>query len=134
MRGYAAAELPASAPIQIRLLGHTEAACDGRPLALGGAKQRAMLAMLGLRANATVSSDELIEGLWGEDAPASGVNMVQLYVSQLRRRLAVGRRVMRAATAVPLTNRRAIVLVSDRAGNVQQHIQLGPLLDEVWVR
>jgi len=42
--------------------------------------------------------------------------------------------VMRAAPAVPLTNRRAMLLVSERAGNVQQHIQLGPLLDQMWVR
>jgi hypothetical protein len=41
---------------------------------------------------------------------------------------------MRAAPAVPLTNRPTMLLVSDRVGNVQQHIQLGPLLDRLWVR
>src|SRR5215212_6109062 len=73
--------------IRIRLLGLVEASLDGRPVALGGAKQRALLAMLALHANAPVATDHLIEGLWGESAPASGAKMVQLYVSQLRRLL-----------------------------------------------
>ena len=56
--------------MQIRLLGHLEASVDDRPVALGGAKQRAVLAMLGLEANRSVTADRLIEGLWGEDAAA----------------------------------------------------------------
>jgi len=43
--------------------------------------------MLALHANAPVATDHLIEGLWGESAPASAAKMVQLYVSQLRRLL-----------------------------------------------
>ena len=70
--------------MQIRVLGHLEASVDDRPLALGGAKQRAVLAMLGLEANRTVSADRLIEGLWGEQAPASAPKMVQNYVWRLR--------------------------------------------------
>ena len=73
--------------ILIRLLGLVEVSLDGRPVALGGAKQRALLAMLALYANAPVTTDQLIEGLWGERAPASAAKMVQLYVSQLRRLL-----------------------------------------------
>jgi peptide/nickel transport system substrate-binding protein len=38
------------------------------------------------------------------------------------------------AAAVPLTQRRAVVLVSRRVGNVQHHPQLFTLLDQVWVR
>ena len=56
--------------MQIRVLGHLEASVDDRPVALGGAKQRAVLAMLGLEANRAVTADRLIEGLWGEDAAA----------------------------------------------------------------
>src|SRR5688572_31759165 len=70
--------------MQIRLLGHVEASTEDRPLALGGAKQRAVLAMLGLEANRTVSADRLVEGLWGERAPASAAKMVQNYVWRLR--------------------------------------------------
>jgi DNA-binding SARP family transcriptional activator len=62
-----------------------EASIDGREAALGGAKQRALLAMLALQPNAPVSADRLIEGLWGERAPSSALKMVQLYVSQLRK-------------------------------------------------
>jgi ABC-type transport system substrate-binding protein/DNA-binding SARP family transcriptional activator/DNA-binding beta-propeller fold protein YncE len=54
-------------------------------LSLGPPKQRAVLAMLGLRPGHTVSVDELAEGLWGERPPASAAKMIQLYVSHLRR-------------------------------------------------
>src|SRR4051812_49779165 len=40
--------------------------------------------MLGLEANHTVSADRLIEGLWGEEPPASAAKMVQNYVWRLR--------------------------------------------------
>jgi DNA-binding SARP family transcriptional activator len=71
--------------IEIRLLGLVEAHLEGQPLALGAAKQRAVLAILAVGANAPVSTDRLIEGLWGEDPPSSATKMVQLYVSQLRK-------------------------------------------------
>jgi WD40 repeat protein/DNA-binding SARP family transcriptional activator len=74
--------------MQIRVLGHLEASIDDRPVALGGAKQRAVLAMLGLEANRAVSADRLIEGLWGEEAPPSAAKMVQNYVWRLRKVLA----------------------------------------------
>jgi DNA-binding SARP family transcriptional activator len=71
--------------MDLRLLGPVEAFVDGRPVALGPPKQRASLAMLALDAGRTVSADRLIDGLWGDDPPASATKMVQLYVSQLRR-------------------------------------------------
>ncbi len=43
--------------------------------------------MLALQANATVSRERLVHGLWGDDPPATADKMVQLYVSQLRRLL-----------------------------------------------
>ncbi len=70
--------------VQISVLGHLEASVDDHLVALGGAKQRAVLAMLGLEANHTVSADRLIEGLWGEEPPASAPKMVQNYVWRLR--------------------------------------------------
>ena len=76
---------PRFSEMEIRLLGVTEASAGGRPIALGAAQQRAVLAMLALRAGTPVSVDRLIEGLWGEGAPSSANKMVQLYVSQLRR-------------------------------------------------
>ena len=54
--------------MDIRLLGPIEASLDGRPVALGAPQQRAVLAMLALQVNQTVSADRLSEGLWGERA------------------------------------------------------------------
>ena len=73
--------------MQIRVLGHLEANVGDRPVPLGGAKQRAVLAMLGLEAGHAVTADRLIEGLWGEEPPASAAKMVQNYVWRLRRAL-----------------------------------------------
>ena len=74
--------------MEIRLLGPVELELGDRPVTLGGPKQRAVLSLLALNANTTLSVDRLIEGLWGEEPPASATKMVQLYVSQLRRLLA----------------------------------------------
>src|SRR3954470_14304145 len=74
--------------MQIRVLGHIEASIADRPVALGGAKQRAVLAMLGLEANRTVTAERLIEGLWGDTPPPSAAKMVQNYVLRLRKLLA----------------------------------------------
>src|SRR3954465_12587818 len=74
--------------MQLHVLGHVEATVDARPGAVGGAKQRAVLAMLGLEANRPVTADRLIEGLWGEEPPASAAKMVQHYVWPLRHALA----------------------------------------------
>ena len=47
---------------------------------------------------------------------------------------AADRRVSDLAPAVPMTNARTVVLVSERAGNVQDHPQWFTLLDQMWVR
>jgi WD40 repeat protein/DNA-binding SARP family transcriptional activator len=73
--------------LEIKVLGTVDACIDGRSLALGGSKQRAVLAMLALRANRTVSADELIDGLWGDRPPRSAAKNIQLYVSRLRKAL-----------------------------------------------
>jgi DNA-binding SARP family transcriptional activator len=74
--------------IEIRVLGRVDAINDGRSLPLRRRKQRAVLAMLALRANRTVGADALIDGLWGERPPASAAKNVRYYVSQLRKALA----------------------------------------------
>jgi DNA-binding SARP family transcriptional activator len=66
--------------MQIRLLGLVEASHDGHPLALGGVKPRALLAILALHANAPLSADRLIEGLWGDRPPATASKLVQVLV------------------------------------------------------
>ena len=76
--------------MDIQVLGPLEASVDGRPVRLGGAKPRALLAMLALNAGSTVSTERLINGLWGEQPPATATKLVQVYVSHLRRTLAAG--------------------------------------------
>ena len=57
----------------------------GGPLAIGGAKQKALLAILLLHANEVVSSDRLIEELWGEQRPEQATNALHVFVFQLRK-------------------------------------------------
>ncbi len=70
--------------MRLNILGHVEASVDNRPIALGGGKQRAVLAMLGLEPNRAIAADRLIEGLWGEEPPQSAAKMLQTYVWRLR--------------------------------------------------
>ena len=74
--------------IEIRVLGRVDALVDGRSLPLREGKQRGVLAILALRANHTVSADELIDGLWADRPPASAAKNLQSFVSQLRKALA----------------------------------------------
>jgi DNA-binding SARP family transcriptional activator/flavin reductase (DIM6/NTAB) family NADH-FMN oxidoreductase RutF len=77
-------------PMEYRLLGALEARNEDRPVALGGAKRRALLAVLLLDAGRTVSSARLIDELWGDDAPASARKLIQIMVSHLRKVLPPG--------------------------------------------
>jgi WD40 repeat protein/DNA-binding SARP family transcriptional activator len=74
--------------MDVHLLGPVEVVSDETPVALGGPKQRALLAMLALEAGTTVSMERLIDGLWGDDPPATAAKLVQLYVSHLRKAMA----------------------------------------------
>jgi predicted ATPase/DNA-binding SARP family transcriptional activator len=75
------------AALEFRLLGPVEVSAAGRPLDLGGSKQRSVLALLLLRANELVPAERLIDHLWGESAPATAANTLQVHVSQLRKAL-----------------------------------------------
>jgi DNA-binding SARP family transcriptional activator/tetratricopeptide (TPR) repeat protein len=71
--------------MEFRILGPLEVRDDGRALDVGGAKQRSLLAVLLLNANQVVSTDRLIDALWGEQPPETAGKAIQIYVSQLRR-------------------------------------------------
>src|SRR5258706_14349267 len=60
-------------------------------LTLGHPRQRALLAMLAVRASRPVGRDELIDGIWGSDPPATAANCVHSYVARLRLVLEPGR-------------------------------------------
>src|SRR3954470_16511619 len=71
-----------------RVLGPLEVLAPAGPVPLPSAKQRALLAILLLHAGEGVSTDRLIEGLWGGDPPDTASKALQVHVSQLRKALA----------------------------------------------
>ena len=73
--------------IEFAILGPLEATRNGKPIALGGPRQRALLALLLVHANEVVSAERLIDELWGSDAPAGAAHSLQVYVSGLRKAL-----------------------------------------------
>src|SRR6266508_6085138 len=73
--------------IAFGILGPLEARRDGAPVELGTAKERALLAVLLLRANEVVSRDRLIDELWGDARPETAAHALEVYVSKLRRAL-----------------------------------------------
>jgi DNA-binding SARP family transcriptional activator/DNA-binding beta-propeller fold protein YncE len=77
--------------LEFRVLGPLQVASNGSSLTLGGTKQRAVLALLLLNANEVVPLDRLIDELWAGSPPNSAANIVQGYVSHLRKQLEPGR-------------------------------------------
>jgi DNA-binding SARP family transcriptional activator len=77
--------------MDFRLLGPLEVSEHDRSLALGGVKQRSLLAILLLRAGELVPTERLIDQLWGASPPATASKSVQVYVSRLRKALGNGR-------------------------------------------
>ena len=73
--------------MDFHLLGPLEVLHDRVPVQIAAGKQRALLAILLLHGNRTVSREQLIDGLWGENVPESAQKMVQIHVSQLRKAL-----------------------------------------------
>jgi DNA-binding SARP family transcriptional activator len=70
-----------------RILGPLEALDGERQLPLGGARQRAVLALLLLRGNETLTRDVIVDELWGDDAPPTAAKVLQNCVSALRKEL-----------------------------------------------
>jgi DNA-binding SARP family transcriptional activator len=81
--------------MEFRLLGPLEVVEHDGVLAVGGGKQRALLAVLLLHANEVVSTDRLLDDLWGSSPPATAPKSIQLYVSRLRKEFGEGRLVTR---------------------------------------
>jgi DNA-binding SARP family transcriptional activator/DNA-binding beta-propeller fold protein YncE len=73
--------------LDFRILGPLKVYERGRPLPLGGIKQRALLALLILHRNEVVSTDRLIDDLWGNELPSRAVKTLQVSVSRLRKAL-----------------------------------------------
>jgi YVTN family beta-propeller protein len=73
--------------VKFRLLGRLEASRNGEPIELGTRKQRAVLALLLLSANRVVSTERLIDELWGSSPPESARSALQVYIAGLRKAL-----------------------------------------------
>lgn len=73
--------------IEFRILGPLEVSAYGRVLSLGSRKQRALLGLLLIHANETLSRDRLIDELWGDDAPPTVGSALNVYLSRLRKLL-----------------------------------------------
>jgi DNA-binding SARP family transcriptional activator/tetratricopeptide (TPR) repeat protein len=73
--------------VEFRILGPLEAVAADRVITVAAPKQRALLAVLVVCANQLVTTDRLVDELWAEHPPSSATNLVQGYVSRLRRLL-----------------------------------------------
>jgi DNA-binding SARP family transcriptional activator/class 3 adenylate cyclase len=74
-----------------RVLGPLEVAYDGETLALGGPRLRSVLALLLLHAGEVVSTDSLVDKVWGEEPPRTATTSLQNCISQLRKLLGAER-------------------------------------------
>jgi basic membrane lipoprotein Med (substrate-binding protein (PBP1-ABC) superfamily)/DNA-binding SARP family transcriptional activator len=72
--------------VDYAILGSLELVADGRALELGPPKQRTLLVVLLLHANQLVTTERLVELVWGDAPPRTAAHSVQVYVSDLRRR------------------------------------------------
>lgn len=74
--------------VRVELLGPLQVRVDGRLVATGGPKLRAIAAVLGLAGGRVVGVDELLAAVWGEALPATARNTLQYHVGVLRKTLA----------------------------------------------
>ena len=89
--------------VRVVVLGSVAVERDGTPVALGGSKQRLLLAVLAAASGRSVSADALCEALWGDDQPATASATVQSHVSRLRRALRPEIQIGSAASGYSLT-------------------------------
>jgi len=77
--------------VRVEVLGSTRASLEGREVELGGAKQRAVLAVLAAHGGAVATSDRLLQEVWGEDVDPRRKRSLHTYISNLRAILDPGR-------------------------------------------
>jgi predicted ATPase/DNA-binding SARP family transcriptional activator len=81
----------------LRALGAVTICVDGEPVPVGGEKPRRLLAALILHRGTVVSTGRLMDVVWGDDVPETGLSTLQAYVSRLRRVLPSGARLVTEA-------------------------------------
>ncbi|MEV4548302.1 AfsR/SARP family transcriptional regulator [Nonomuraea wenchangensis] len=89
--------------VEFRLLGSIEAYVDGRPVDVGPARQRSLLAALLVEPDQPVSADQMVERVWGDRAPHQAKGTLRTYLSRLRAALAGEAEIARRAGGYVLT-------------------------------
>lgn len=74
--------------LNVALLGPLEVRIDAVPIAIGGARQHVVLAVLLLENGRVIPTERLVTAVWEGEPPATARVQVQICVSKLRRRLA----------------------------------------------
>jgi DNA-binding SARP family transcriptional activator len=129
--------------LRFELLGPLRALRDGVEIPLGPPKQRAVLAVLLLQEGRPLSYEGLVEAVWGGAPPVHVRNLVQKYVSGLRRALGGGPELTWTGAGYRLTGadigdlreRRRLVdaaLAARDAGEVRQAVELARRAEELW--
>ena len=70
--------------VKFGVLGPVTVTQDGAALNIGGPKQRTVLALLVAYAGSSVSTEAIIDAVWGEEAGSNARRVVQTYVATLR--------------------------------------------------
>lgn len=70
--------------VRYAVLGPLTVTAEGNPVAIGGPKQRLVLALLLTRPGGVLTPDRLIDGMWGDEPPDRARHTLQAYVSELR--------------------------------------------------
>src|ERR671936_750284 len=73
--------------LQLRVLVPLEALSDGVALTLGGRKERTALALLAADVGKVVATDDLIDGIWGDEPTTAARSTLHTYISNLRSRV-----------------------------------------------
>lgn len=117
--------------LSVKVLGPFQIMIDHEQIMLGPPRQQAVLLPLVLRPGGTVAPGEILDGVWGEAIPVSGIALVRTYVSRLR--LILGRDMIGRSTAgyyVRLTPGQVDLTTFDQhvleARELRRRTQLGP--------
>lgn len=79
-----------SSRFAFHVLGSFDVLVDGQSVDLGGRKPAELLAILVVNANTVVTTERLVDELWGDDKPRTARKTIQVHVSRLRRSLGAG--------------------------------------------